>query len=100
MIHNSEKFQFTVLLIAYLVMWAGLTLLPYVTDISSAAGVLQMWTHPMFSPWPGLLLVVFGGTWIAEWTENDAWLLNKSFWPKQIFVWIPIVSVMLVSVFD
>lgn len=42
MLHESEKFQFNVLLIGYLAVWLGLTLLPYVMDISHWAGISRL----------------------------------------------------------
>lgn len=74
MLHESEKFQFKVLLMGYLAIWLGLTLLPYVMDIGHWAGISRLWTHPMFSAFPALLWVVYGGSWIARWTDNEAWL--------------------------
>jgi len=97
MVHESEKFQFKMLLVGFLTVWLGLMLLPFITDISERPGIERLWTDPMFAPFPALLLVVYGGTWLARWSNNDAWLLNKSFWPKQVFVWIPIASVMVTS---
>lgn len=97
MLHESEKFQFKVLLMGYLAIWLGLTSLPYVMDIGHWAGISRLWTHPMFSAFPALLWVVYGGSWIARWTDNEAWLLNRSFWAKQIFVLMFILSILLAS---
>ncbi len=97
MLHESEKTEFTALSVIFIAVWVALVAAPYNIDTSHWAGISKLWLTPFFAPWVAMFAAILGGTWFARLTENDAWLLNRSFWPKQLFIWLPLLSTLIIA---
>jgi len=95
--NTSEKFHLTALSLGFAGIWAGLSALPHLVDISKRPGIERLWTDPMFAWFPALLFVIYGGTWLAKLTNDNRWLLNNSFWQKQLFLFVPILFILATS---
>lgn len=97
MLHKDESYEFKILSLVFIATWIGIILVPHGVDTHSWNGIERIWLTPFFAPWVAMIVVVYGGTWLARSLKNEAWLLTKSFWPKQIFIWLPVISTLIIS---
>jgi hypothetical protein len=95
MLDPNEKKYFMFNIMLFATVWAVAILLYLNVPFNQLEGLprlLSFFAIPLIAPFTALILVIYCSEWIAKITRNPLWLMRNSFWPRQIFIVLPIVN--------